>query len=359
MGRSVKKISVGGINSSRLGSIDLLRGFAAISILIWHYQHFYYYSDQVQGDLLVSSPPYEIFEFIRLINFKGVQVFWVISGVVLGRSYIPRLRSRKSFLVNRLARLYPLHLLTLVIVASLQLIANLELSHSLIYSNNSLQHFFWNLILVSGWGPSPGFSFNGPIWSVSVEIVIYLFFILIVGFLRTSSIFSAFLFLSCFAGLYLFVRPHFIFSCGFFFFFGILINQIFSRKSLYLNLAGIMILVLLEFMFSLNGISFLPVIYTWLVLNCERSSFVERKSITKISQFFGNTSYGIYLIHVPVQIFLLLIALVLKINIKELADNVIFFSLYILIVVVLAIISYKFFEEPSRRRILRIKYLTS
>lgn len=357
MGRSVKKISVGGSNSSHLGSIDLLRGFAALSILIWHYQHFYYYSGQVQGDLLVSSPPYEIFEFIRFINFEGVQVFWVISGVVLGRSYIPRLRSRKSFLVNRLARLYPLHLLTLIIVASLQLIANLELSKSLIYSNNSIRHFFWNLILISGWGPSPGFSFNGPIWSVSVEIVIYFFFITVVGFLRASTIFSAFLFLFCFAGLYLFVQPHFIFSCGFFFFFGILINHIFSRKSLSLNLAGIMILVLLEFRFSLNGISFLPVIYTWLVLNCERLSFVKRKSITKISEFFGKISYGIYLIHVPVQIFLLLIALVLKINIKELADNFIFFCLYISIVVVLAIISYKFFEEPFRKKILRIKSL--
>ena len=344
-------------NSSRLGSIDLLRGFAALSVLIWHYQHFYYYSDQVQGNFLVSSPLYEIFEFIRFTNFEGVQVFWVISGVVLGRSYIPRLRSRKSFLVNRLARLYPLHLLTLIIVAPLQLIANLQLGHSLIYSNNSFLNFFWNLILISGWGPSPGFSFNGPIWSVSVEIVIYFFFITTVGFLRVSTMFTASLFLFSFASLYLFVQPHFIFSCGFFFFCGILIHQIYLRKTLILNLVGILILVLLHFEFSLKGISFLPVIYTWLVLNCERFAFIELKSITKISQFFGKTSYGIYLIHVPVQIFLLLIALVLKIDINELADNSIFTSLYLLMVVVLAIISYKFFEEPVRKKILRNKHL--
>ncbi len=335
----------------------MLRGFAALSILIWHYQHFYYYSDQVQGNFLVSSPLYEIFEFMRFINFEGVQVFWVISGVVLGRSYIPRLRSRRDFLVNRLARLYPLHLLTLIIVASLQLVANLELSHSLIYSNNSPQNFFWNLFLISGWGPSPGFSFNGPIWSVSVEIVIYFFFITIVGFLRASTTFTAFLSLFCFAGLYLFVQPHFIFSCGFFFFFGILIHQIFLRKPLYLNLLGILTLVLLDSVFTLKGISFLPVVYTWLVLNCERFSFIKGKSIKIISQFFGNISYGIYLIHVPVQIFLLLIAPVLKIDIKDLADNYIFTTLYFSLVVVLAVISYKFFEEPCRKKILKIKRL--
>ena len=335
----------------------MLRGFAALSILIWHYQHFYYYSNQAQGNFLASSPLYGIFEFISLINFEGVQVFWVISGVVLGRSYIPRLRSRKSFLVNRLARLYPLHLLTLTIVATLQLIANLKLNYSLIYDDNSLQDFFWNLTLISGWGPSPGFSFNGPIWSVSVEIVIYFFFITIVGFLRASTIPTALLSIFSFASLYLFVQPHFIFSCGFFFFFGILIHQIFLRKSLYLNLLGILTLVLLNFAFNLKGISFLPVIYTWLVLNCERFSFIESKSITKVSQFFGNISYGIYLIHVPVQMFLLLIALALKINIKNLADNFIFTSSYFFVVVVLAIISYKFFEEPSRKKILKIKRL--
>ena len=36
--------------------------------------------------------------------------------------------------------------------------------------------FILNFFLVSGWGFEKGPSFNGPVWSVSVEIIIYFFF---------------------------------------------------------------------------------------------------------------------------------------------------------------------------------------
>ncbi len=45
-----------------------------------------------------------------------------------------------------------------------------------IYQHNDLYHFFLNLFFASQWGWQEGTSFNGPIWSVSLEVLLYLIF---------------------------------------------------------------------------------------------------------------------------------------------------------------------------------------
>ena len=83
----------------------------------------------------------------------------------------------RTYLVNRVSRLYPLHVVTLLAVALLQE-AFRRAGHgiSFVYPFNDLRHFGLQLLMLSHWGLQQGFSFNGPVWSVSVEEFCYLAF---------------------------------------------------------------------------------------------------------------------------------------------------------------------------------------
>jgi peptidoglycan/LPS O-acetylase OafA/YrhL len=68
---------------------------------------------------------------------------------------------------------------TLLFVAAAQALSYQLDGHSIVYQFNDGWHFLAQLLLASHWGFQGGQSFNGPIWSVSVEIILYaLFFVL-------------------------------------------------------------------------------------------------------------------------------------------------------------------------------------
>ena len=50
-------------------------------------------------------------------GFLSVQAFWIISEYVLSKSYLNRKWEIFDFLRNRFARLYPLHIFTLLVIA--------------------------------------------------------------------------------------------------------------------------------------------------------------------------------------------------------------------------------------------------
>lgn len=45
-----------------------------------------------------------------------------------------------------------------------------------VYPNNDIKHFLLNLFFASSWSFESGHSFNGPIWSVSVEVLLHALF---------------------------------------------------------------------------------------------------------------------------------------------------------------------------------------
>ena len=85
---------------------------------------------------------------------------------------------------RRFARLYPLHFVTLLFVAGLQAYhLSVNGSHQL-FGFNDTYHFILNLFMASPWGLEEGLSFNAPIWSVSVEVIVYFVFWLALPFLN-------------------------------------------------------------------------------------------------------------------------------------------------------------------------------
>jgi len=170
------------VRGRRFVGLELLRFVCAVSVLIWHYQHFFMVSPGVLPvEFRASSQPlYPALRLFYLYGDHGVPVFWQISGFIFVWKYAEvihqRGRTAWEFFVLRFSRLYPLHLATLVIVAALQGPYIWKNGEPFVYPWNDLYHFTLNIVFASQWGWQKGFSFNGPVWSVSVEVLAYALF---------------------------------------------------------------------------------------------------------------------------------------------------------------------------------------
>ncbi|KTT63750.1 hypothetical protein NS319_18915 [Sphingomonas sanguinis] len=106
----------------------------------------------------------------------AVQLFWLLSGAVFVIRYGGAPFDSKRFWIWRFARLYPLHIATLLLITAIQLVSLHITGRTTVYGNFDLYHFALQLVMASAWGLERGDSFNAPIWSVSVEILIYIVF---------------------------------------------------------------------------------------------------------------------------------------------------------------------------------------
>ena len=167
---------------ARFYSLDVLRAVAALSVVFYHWRQFFPVAlSEEPGATALSTPP--LFKWIPLLYDKGwlaVDLFFSLSGFVFYWLYSRRVAdgsvSPGKFALLRFSRLYPLHIATLILVAGSQLWLAHAGEGDYIYSNNDGKHFLLNLFFASSWGLESGFSFNGPIWSVSVEVLLYALF---------------------------------------------------------------------------------------------------------------------------------------------------------------------------------------
>ena len=340
-------------------SIDMLRGFAAISILVYHFRNL----ASAGGSL--SRPP-EIINQISLLNYLrpirengslAVMLFWTISGFVFMNVYAGTRPAARTFWVNRFARLYPLHFITLIIIAILQIWSLRLLGHWLIYRDNDLAHFIPQLFFASAWLSSEVRSFNGPIWSVSVEILVYGIFYLFVRYapvnMRTTV-----------AGLLAAVVAATAYKaqvlvCATFFFGGMTAYLLFQlwpqahRIALLILSAGAFLCL------SLVGLKFgahfhLPMTLWLLPIFCTAILAVATSELTLLTSFYskirvvGDITYSTYLWHRPLQMMFLLGAGLGWWRV-EIAFNNLFFVSYLLFVCAFAYLSFRCIERPAQR----------
>lgn len=166
----------------RLYSLDALRGAAALSVVLWHWQHFFAISGSWQpGWQRTSQPFYWPLRIFYDGGWAAVDLFFAISGFVFFWLYGEAIRagtvSAKTFALLRFSRLYPLHFATLMVVAVLQLLFFQATGKDFIFTDNDWQHFLPSLVMAQQWlPPTIAQSFNGPAWSVSVEVLLYAVF---------------------------------------------------------------------------------------------------------------------------------------------------------------------------------------
>jgi len=165
----------------RLTSLDALRGIAALSIVFWHWQHFFAIDgDWMEGWNREMQPLFWLFKPLYLQGWAAVDLFFVLSGFVFFWLYGDPIRERRvegwRFALLRFSRLYPLHLVLLIAVAAMQFVFFRMNDGFFIYDANDAPHFIAQLFLVQNWYPLAPQSFDGPAWSVSLECLLYAVF---------------------------------------------------------------------------------------------------------------------------------------------------------------------------------------
>jgi peptidoglycan/LPS O-acetylase OafA/YrhL len=141
-----------------------LRFFAAFWVVTYHYW----------PKLAVTGTPALVAK-----GYLGVELFFILSGFILCHVYLPSFEAQRfrygEFLWARLARIYPMHLATLVgigLMGGAALAAGFPVEHNLL----SLAALPANLALVHAWGFAPVVGWNHPSWSISAEWFAYLAF---------------------------------------------------------------------------------------------------------------------------------------------------------------------------------------
>lgn len=345
----------------KLYSLELLRFCAAACIFFGHYVHFYmHYSIPENSGLFFKINPSNI-------GGLAVPIFFMMSGAIFTRNYqykiSNKLISAKDFVARRIARLYPLHFITLILVALLQFFIFELISKFFIYDINDLKHFFLNVFFISHWGFESGNSFNAPVWSVSHEIFLYLIFFILCVFSRYIN----FSLLSI--GLVIFGIPFLskvfhspLLKSAFAFFVGVVIYKvislIFAHFGSRLIKLGLVVSAISFFAFTghyfeSRGLPLGPVGPIILVLGLAIDLGLPENMLSKKLnwiEFLGGISYSTYLWHFPIQLSLVLFSLLIVE--LDFSSSTILFT-YVALVLLISILSFLFVERPMQRHILK------
>lgn len=152
---------------SRGGTLDALRFFAAFFIVVYHY------AEHAPVSLFAVHPA-----FGR--GYLATDFFLLLSGYVLGRAYGPRVTAGRfhdgAFLLKRVARVWPAHILLLGAFVALILATT-----ALGVQPRNPQWFQWDqlpaqALLIQTWGFQGPSGWNMPTWTLSALLVCYALF---------------------------------------------------------------------------------------------------------------------------------------------------------------------------------------
>ena len=309
------------VAEDKLLGVELLRFVCALAVLVWHYQHLAFIGTHPLASFVTERQPfYSLLRPFYQFGFYGVEVFWCISGFIFYWKYGEAI-SRGTvggykFFVLRFSRLYPLHIVTLLFVATMQMVYFHYNGSYYVYANNDLPRFLLQLCMASNWLTSSQVeSFNGPIWSISVEILVYGLFFVTLRYLSASALTCALMAAlgALVAGLKLSTLP--VFFCVMYFYVGCLAaiayarakNSVRARRwaSLGAALALVGIFVATRFK-DIHAVYVLLVGAPALILLC---TIYLRGSThtTRLLVAAGSMTYSSYLLHIPIQLTLMTI----------------------------------------------------
>ncbi|QSQ10919.1 acyltransferase family protein [Myxococcus landrumensis] len=156
---------------SRGGSLDALTGlrfFAALHVVLFHFAR----------PVLDPAP-----EWLRSLvgsGYSAVGVFFVLSGFVLAWNYLDAdghmETGPRAFLAARVARVYPVYLLTFLVSSPPVMLASVVENGWTVAAMKLAVAAVATLALVQAWVPRLALYWNPPGWSVAVEAFFYALF---------------------------------------------------------------------------------------------------------------------------------------------------------------------------------------
>jgi len=366
-------VQQGARDQKRLYSLDVLRGLASLGVVPVHWRYLFVLtgSPSVEHSLL---PFWSALSPLYLKGWVSVDLFFALSGFVFFWLYSEAVSKRQvsawRFAWLRFSRLYPLHILTLILVAApLVLLSNLK---GVFASHTDLKHLVLNLLFVSSWGAESGYSFNLPIWSVSVEAFLYLLFFIFCRLLpvRLWSVLAMWLVgFILLRGLHLplgrGVASFFLGGCAYLVYQRILLSGTVDKHLGYLLpllIAGwAIVLAWFSADFRHTWISFEDVNFFWRAGSADRFAAkamlfpltilvlalleTKNRAFGKRFSWLGDISYSTYLLHFPLIAWTALVFTLWKVDTK-LFFSPWFMVAFFAVLITLSVLSHRYFEVP-------------
>lgn len=146
-------------------SLTGVRGIAAIGVLLFHFW----------PDLSVLFPEAGYLNTFFSQGHVGVDLFFVLSGFIITYVYSSvghwTAKAKYVFLVKRVSRIYPVHLVALLALAAM--VAAAEFLGKNVDGEYSLSDFLYNVLMLQAMPISGVGGWNYPSWSVSAEFFGY------------------------------------------------------------------------------------------------------------------------------------------------------------------------------------------
>ena len=327
--------------------------------------------------LLQDESPFlrNLYDDIFYEGYIGVSFFFILSGFILGYNYHTKILHGQikfsQFWLARLARIYPLHILTLFIAIPLSLKGD---------AVEWITRFVLNIFLVQSFVPSEDvyFYFNAVSWSISDEWFFYLMFpFLVFLMLKKRNLKYAFVLLlivpiglllvkETYHEKYFYINPllrigDFVLGKLLFRLYNYRKTNSYMHNKNFASLAEVSsIIVLCIFVYFHNDIPqgfrfscyywppMIMLIYSFSYANGIISDFISRKTFV----YLGEISFGFYMFHMLVLRYYEYIPKKLGIA-EQVPSGVIEATIVFGITLALSMASYKWFEVPANRFIKR------
>lgn len=341
----------------RISKLDGLRGLFSLMV-VFHHLNLSILSQSLYANFMIRQ------------SRCFVDFFFVLSGFVIAANYNEKLKSRHNFwlyLKKRVIRLYPLLFFTTLIFFTVQILGkNLFPAYINPRSSNlELVQLSIDTLLFTNSTPILGtqLGMNYPSWSISSEMISYMFFgivsILVIGKRKDSLIIGLILCVFAFliykqayffTGSFGFLRGLICFNMGY------LVYRISQKEFIISKYAEFLIPVLLPIIFyqlniikgvekELFALFTIPLFFAISILILLKTEgLISRLLDTQPFQFLGKISYSIYLNHTLIIQLVPVFAFKVFMIEQNTNSGMLMLALIVLLVIAYSAFTHKFIE---------------
>jgi len=305
----------------RSGTLDLVRGLAAVLVMLGHLRGVLLPTFQ---ELVHKGILERLFYFITGFGHQCVIVFFALSGYFVGAAYHRKFNEEpiddhtKEYVLNRMSRLWTVLIPALLFTALMDWLGQTLYSGASVYNVNnyfeflplsndrSIAAFFGNLIFLQTL-VVPTFGTNGPLWSLANEFWYYLMFpALYLLFVKKVALATK-MSLALAAAIILYWIGHYNEEMveGFLvWLMGFGVYTIAKKPGIILRMVYLLFFGIL---FGLSRVMVIP--HSMLIVGLAANLLIlsirdlKLKRFDRIADFLARISYTLYLVHLPLIIF--------------------------------------------------------